>query len=65
MFDMQVQPILPSGPEMILWEIDVCIAIEKVHLLTLKRYLTVSPKTPSTMLYVDTGRYPLYANAVI
>ena len=34
--------------------------IERIHLLAIKRLLNVSPKTPSSLVYGETGRYPLY-----
>ena len=33
--------------------------IERVHLFTIKRFLNVSTRTPSALVYGETGRYPL------
>ena len=34
--------------------------IERVHLFAIKRLLNVSTRTPSALVYGETGRYPLY-----
>ena len=34
--------------------------IERVHLFAIKRFLNVSTRTPSALVYGETGRYPLY-----
>ena len=36
--------------------------IERVHLFAIKRFLNVSTRTPSALVYGETGRYPLYVN---
>ena len=36
--------------------------IEKGHLFAIKRFLYVSTRTPSALVYGETGRYPLYVN---
>ena len=61
--DAQIQPILLYGGE--IWGIDDCHVIESVHLSVLKQYLNVASRTPNTLVYGETGRYPLYINAVI
>ena len=33
---------------------------ERVHLFAIKRLLNVSTRTPSALVYGETGRYPLY-----
>ena len=61
--DAQIQPILLYGSEV--WGMDDCQLVEAVHLTMLKQYLNVSPRTPNTVVYGETGRYPLCINAVI
>ena len=58
LFDRQIQPMLTSGSEV--WGImsDYSI-IETVHLFAINRFLNVSTRTPSTLVYGETGRYPL------
>lgn len=59
MFDVQIQPILTYGCEV--WGLSADhTAIERVHLFAIKRLLNVSIKTPTTLIYCETGRYPLY-----
>ena len=36
--------------------------IEKGHLFAIKRFLYVSTRTPSALVYGETGRYPLHVN---
>ena len=61
LFDCQIQPMLTYGSEV--WGImaDYSI-IERVHLFAIKRFLNVSTRTPSALVYGETGRYPLYVN---
>ena len=61
LFDCQIQPMLTYGSEV--WGImaDHSI-IERVHLFAIKRFLNVSTRTPSALVYGETGRYPLYVN---
>jgi len=62
-FDSQIQPILLYGAEV--WGVDDCECIEAVHTSMLKRYVNVSARTPNTMLYGDTGRFPIVINAAV
>ena len=39
--------------------------VEKTPLFALKRFLGVSQKTPNSMIYGDTARYPLYINVYV
>eukprot|EP00745_Piridium_sociabile_P040709 TRINITY_DN7896_c0_g1_i1.p1 TRINITY_DN7896_c0_g1~~TRINITY_DN7896_c0_g1_i1.p1 ORF type:complete len:546 (-),score=34.17 TRINITY_DN7896_c0_g1_i1:81-1496(-) len=58
-FDSQIQPILTYGSEV--WGLTADhTVIERVHLLAIKRLLNVSIKTPSALVYCESGRYPLY-----
>ncbi|XP_067668393.1 uncharacterized protein [Haliotis asinina] len=61
-FDAQIQPILLYGAE--LWGMHRFYEIEKVHLIACKRFLNVSPQTPTAIVYGECGRYPLYINAL-
>ena len=58
LFDCQIQPMLTYGSEV--WGImaDNSI-IERVHLFAIKRFLDVSTRTPSALVYGESGRYPL------
>jgi hypothetical protein len=62
LFDGQIQPMLMYGAEV--WGLMADHnRIEKVHLYALKRLLNVSIFTPNTLVYGETGRYPLYVTA--
>ena len=56
-FDAQVQLIHLYGSE--LWGTHDCKRIETVHMFVPKWFLHVAAKTPTFMVYGDTGRYPL------
>ena len=60
-FVCQIQPMPTYGSEV--WGImaDYCI-IERIHLFSVKRFLNVSTRKPSALVYVETARYPLYVN---
>ena len=59
LFDCQIQPMLTYGAEV--WGIMADHStIERVHLFAIKRLLNVSTRTPSALVYGETGRYPLY-----
>ena len=61
LFDAQIQPMLNYGAEV--WGLNADLRIiEKVHLFALKRFLTVSIRTPTDLVYGETGRYPLSVN---
>ena len=62
-FDVQIQPILLYGAE--IWGASKCEEIEKIHLYMLKSFLNVPSRTPNLMIYGDTGRYPLYVQAIL
>ena len=61
--DAQIQPILLYGSEV--WGFDCCNRIENIHRFALKSFLNVSSRTPNMMACGETGRYPLYVNAII
>ena len=59
LFDCQIQPMLTYGSEV--WGIMADNSItERVHLFAIKRFLNVSTRTPSALVYGESGRYPLY-----
>ena len=62
LFDCQIQPMLTYGAEV--WGIMADHStIERVHLFAIKRLLNVSTRTPSTLVYGETGEIPsLYNN---
>ena len=57
LFDSQIEPILTYGAE--LWGIYLNREMEKVHTFAMKRFLNVPIGASNTMLYGETGRYPL------
>jgi len=61
LFDSKVQPILLYCAE--IWGLHDTSIIEQVHLYAMRKILNVSEKTPSTKLYGELGRFPLYVNA--
>ena len=59
LFDCQIQPKLTYGSEV--WGIMANYSIiERAHLLAIKRFLNASTRTPSALVYGETGRCPLY-----
>jgi len=62
-FYAQIQPILLHGAE--IWGLDCCKHIESVHMYMMKWHMNVATRTPNTMVYSDTGRYPLRINAAL
>jgi len=61
LFDSEVRPILLYGSE--IWEVNCCKPIESVQMYMLKWLLNVDTRTPNTMEYGETGRYPLRISA--
>ena len=58
LFDCQISPMLTYGAEV--WGLDAdLMVVERVHLFALKRFLNTSIKTPNTLVYGETGRFPL------
>ena len=62
-FDSKVQPILLYPSE--IWGLQRLENIEKIHLMACKRFLGVPVRTPSKMVYVDLGRFPLFINSYV
>ena len=60
LFDCQIQPMLTYGSEVL--GIMADSIIERVHLFAIKRFFNVSTRTPSALVYGETGRYHLYVN---
>lgn len=59
LFDCQIQPMLTYGSE--IWGLMANhTTIERVHRFAIKRLLNVSVKTPSSLIYCESGRHPLY-----
>lgn len=61
LFDCQIKPMLLYGSE--IWGGFVSNITESAHLFALKRLLSVSDKTPNTLVYGETGRYSLVIDA--
>ena len=62
-FDSQVKPMLLYASE--IWGLSRVANIESAHLFAIKRLLSVSDKTPNTMIYGESGRHPLYVHSTI
>ena len=62
-FDAQIQPALlyASG----IWGTRRVETVEKVHLFAIKRFLGLSNRTPSIIVYGESGRYPLAVSSQI
>ena len=60
LFDSKVYPVLSYACE--LWGMKDMPEIEKVHTMSLKRFLNVSVHCSNVTLYAETGRYPLSIN---
>ena len=60
-FDCQVKPMLLYASE--IWGLSKVENIEKAHLFAIKRLLSVSNKTPNTLVYGESGRYHLYIDS--
>ena len=58
LFDTKVKPILLYASE--LWGCCDFVEIEKVHLFALKRFLNISLHASNTLVYGESGRYPLH-----
>ena len=58
LFDAKVKPILLYASE--LWGVNEMIEIERVHLFALKRFLNVSQHCSNSIVYSESGRYPLF-----
>ena len=63
LFDAQVKPMLLYASE--IWGLTRFQSIESVHLFACKRLINVSTKAPSTMIYGELGRYPLYIDSAL
>ena len=58
LFDTIVKPTLLYGSE--IWGMCRSLDIERAHTFAFKRFLNVSLHTSNTLLYGESGRYPLY-----
>ena len=64
LFDAQVQPILQYGAE--IWGLDdASIQCENVHILALKKFLYVKPRTPNDLVYKELNRHPITINSTV
>jgi hypothetical protein len=63
LFDLQVQPALTYAAE--IWGVKEVKKIEQVHMYACKKVLSVSQKTPNSMIYGELGRHPLYINTFV
>ena len=63
LFDAQVKSMLLYSSEV--WGLNRFQTVEKIHLFACKKFLCVRGKTPNTLVYGETGRYPLYIDSSI
>ena len=63
MFDSQIEPLLTYAAEV--WGLAVNSHMEKVHTYAIKRFLAVPIHSSNTVLYGETGRYPLYIRTFV
>ena len=63
LFDAQIQPSLLYASE--LWGLNDHICVERSHLFACKRFLNVDVKACSSLVYGETGRFPLVINSTI
>ena len=63
LFDAQVTPALMYGAE--IWGLRKCDAIEIPHMFACKRFMGLSVRSPNTMIYGETGRYPITVIALV
>ena len=63
LFDIQIVPLLTYASEV--WGLSSNLQIEKVHTYAIKRFLKVPIHSSNTVLYGETGRYPLYIKTCI
>lgn len=63
LFDQQVLPTITYAAEV--WGVKETKIVEQVHMYACKKILSVSTKTPNTMIYGELGRYPLFVNTFI
>ena len=63
LFDAQVKSMLLYSSEV--WGLTQYKGIESIHLFAIKKFLNVGQTTPNTMVYGETGRYPLYVDTYI
>ena len=63
LFDTQVKPMLLYAAE--IWGVTQSSVVEKIHMYACKKLLGTSIKTPNTLVYGETGRYPIYIDGAI
>ena len=61
--DCQILPCVLYGSE--IWRLKEVPEIVRVHVFALKGHLNVASQTPNTMVYGETGRYPLFVTTAI
>ena len=59
LFDSKIQPILSYGSEIWGFHESSNSEVERAHTIAFKRFLSISVHTSNSVLYGDTGRYPL------
>jgi hypothetical protein len=63
LFDSQIEPLLTYAAE--IWGLETNTKIEKVQNYAIKRFLNVPIHSSNTILYGETGRYPLFVKSMV
>jgi hypothetical protein len=63
LFDTQIEPILSYAGE--IWGLENNVQMEKVHTYAIKRFMNVPIHSSNTVVYGESGRYPLYIRTYI
>jgi hypothetical protein len=63
LFDAQIEPMLTYGFE--IWGLCDNKDLEKVHTFAIKRFLNVPLHVSNTVIYGESGRYPLYIRSYV
>jgi exonuclease III len=63
LFDSQIEPILTYAAEV--WGLEENNQMERVHTFAIKRFMNVPIHSSNTMVYGDSGRYPLYVRSYV
>ena len=63
LFDAQIQPMITYAAE--IWGLSENIYMERVHTFAIKRFLSIPIHSSNTLVYGETGRYPLFTGTYV
>lgn len=63
LFDAQIEPMLTYAAEV--WGLEENVHMKKVHTFAIKRFMNVPIHSSNTMIYGESGRYPLYIRTFV